>query len=108
MTRGARQSARQGIDVFLVIPPCMEHTKCRAGLRRIKIGVEVVITPPQSAILRSSHRRIGGRRLTADWKHATFPYTEGNGVSNLALRGIFLALRVSSKIRMISNDPASF
>jgi len=26
----------------------------------------------------------------ADWKHATFPYTEGNGVSNLALRGWIL------------------
>ena len=107
MTRGARQSARQGIDVFLVIPPCMEHTKCRAGLRRIKIGVEVVITPPQSAMLGSIQRRLGAglvysevsvgnpgcARSTADWTQTRFTSHKVMVRLNRALRLTAFGLR---------------
>jgi hypothetical protein len=49
---------------------------CRARLRRINIGVEVVITPPQSAILRSSHRRIEGiiRSFNSRCEVPSIPY----------------------------------
>ena len=56
----------------------------RARLRRIKLGVEVVITPPQSAITRSTQPNGG---LDAHKVHTP----KGHDASNTLLRGHFVS-----------------
>ena len=67
--------------------------------------IDVLLVNPALEACRVFRNRMVGGGLEA----RNVYMSQGNIASNLALvRGIRLPIRVSSKIRMVSSDPASF